>query len=162
MGQSWERARAGQGQQPQRLSSLTGRTANAFRPSFPALAQTPWEEASTISHLSAPFCSQRHPYFGFLEKPPNQPHQPQTAGPAQQWGKSVWLSGISRCGSVSSHILGLVTQCPTPIHSLLAADSGHPAACADSASVRPAQRAASRFPQEPLSSPLLVSPETQS
>lgn len=154
MGQSWERARAGQGPQPQRLSSLTGRTAVAFRPSFPALAQTPWEEASTISTSRLPSAPRGTPTSGFSRSPQTNHISPRRLA---QLG-----NGVSRCGSVSSHILGLMTQCPTPIHSLLAADSGHPAPCADSVSVLPAQRAASRFPQVPLSSPLLVSPETQS
>lgn len=90
MGQSWERPRAGQGQPPQSFRVLSGRTGVTSRPSFPALTQTPCEEASKVSPLSAT--------PGFLRKPPNKPHQPQEAGPARQWGQLVGLSGQSHPG----------------------------------------------------------------
>lgn len=130
MGQSWERPRAGQSQPPQCLRVLGGRTGVTSRPSFPALTQTPCEEASKVSPLSAT--------PGFLRNPQTNHTSPRRL--AQLGG------GVSQRGSVASHILGLVTQCPTPIPSPLAGDSGHPAACEDSAFVPPPQSAASSFP----------------
>lgn len=125
MGQSWERARASQGQRRQSQASLPS-------PRLPA------RKAARSATSRLPSAPRGIPTAGFLRIP-----QTNHTGP----GRLAQLGcGVSRRGSVAGHILGLVTQGPPPIPSLPAADSGHPAPCEDSVLVLPPQRAASRFP----------------